>query len=156
MIKRELIRLGACALVGLVIGIIMASSNRMWAYVLLGPFYMIGTFYGVRLIVIALGGVGKTAGRSAFFSIAGGHWIGFLIIMFLSVIAIGLILTFGWIIGVIIAGKALFDAYRLDSEIIGTSGSNDDNDWDYGGGTSGRRSNKGRSSSYDDYDDMSW
>ncbi|GFH42490.1 hypothetical protein Hs30E_10410 [Lactococcus hodotermopsidis] len=157
MIQREWIRIGACGVIGLILGIIMAINNSTWYYALLGPFYAIGTFYGIKLILTMLGGVGKAAGKGLFSSIAGGHWIGMLVVIVLMVFVVGKILTFGWILGMFAAGKALFDAYRTDSDIGGSSSSNYDTSWDgVGSSSSSSRSKKGKSSSNDDYDNTSW
>ena len=130
MVKREWIRIAICAVIGLIVGIIVAVNNNAIQYAFISPFYGIGTFYGIKLILAMLGGVGKTAGQSVFSSIAGGHWFGFLIIVIIFVIVVGLILVFGWILGIFAAGKALFDAYRTDSEIGSNRPQNDS--WDDG------------------------
>ena len=156
MVKRELVRISACAAVGLLVGIILAIGNDVWYLAFWGLFYGIGTFYGIKLILTALGGIGKTAGKSVFTSIAVGHWLGLFMILMLFLIAAGIVLIFGWIIGIFIAGKTLFDAYRTDSEISGSSSSSYDSGWDSEGRSSDRKGKKGKKTSNDDYDNMSW
>lgn len=159
MVKREWIRIGACSVVGLILGIILTISDNTWYYILIGPFYAIGTFYGIKLILTMLGGIGKAAGRGLFSSIAGGNWIGLLIVIVLMVIVVGIILTFGWILGLFAAGKSIFEAYRTDSEIGGTSNSSYNTGWDSDGGSPSRsqgKRNKDKNNSKDDYDNMSW
>ena len=129
MLKRELIRIGLCAVIGLVLGIMITINYNNVQYVIISPFYGIGSYYGIRMILVMLGGIGKTAGRSLFSSLAGGHWMGLLMTIILLVIAAGVVFLFGWIIGIFIAGKALFDAYRTDSELNVNSKPIKD-DWD--------------------------
>ena len=156
MVIRELIRIGACALVGMIIGIYFSVHNSYWQYSLLGMGYAIGIFYGIRLILIALAGLGKTAGKTAFYSIARGNWFGLLIILVLLFLGIGFVLSFGWILGIFAAGKALFDAFKTDSEIGGNSNNRYDNGWNSGGTWSSGKTKKSKRKSTDDYDHMSW
>ena len=130
MVKRELIRFAICAAVGLIIGIILTIAQKVWYFSLIGPFYGVGTFYGIKLILTMLGGIGKAAGTSVFTAIAGGHFVGFLFVLLLMIVFIALVLFFGWIIGLFVAGKALFDASRTDSDIRGYSRKQHEPDWD--------------------------
>jgi len=129
MAKREWIRIGACAVVGLILGVVIMVIGNPWYFIPLGTFYAIGTFYGMKLILTALGGIGKTAGKSIFASIAIGQFFGCLLVIILILVAVAVVLSLGWVVGLFVAGKAMFDAYRTDSEISGppTSGNND---WD--------------------------
>jgi hypothetical protein len=119
MLFRELIRMGICAIIGLVGGLIMVygmhSPYHQWP--LVGPLYAIGFFYGAKIIFKVLGGTGKAGAKSAFSFLMGGHWIIAIILVIVLFAVMRYILEYGWLLGLPFACYALFSAWRVDSSM---------------------------------------
>ena len=114
MFQREWIRLGAVAAVGLIIGILWSITSQIITPALVMPFYAIGTVYGIRVIIKLIGEISK-AGLFGLMINPGGC----LITLLLIVIGFSAVLSFGWIVGLGFAVKALVDAYSTDKLLSG-------------------------------------
>lgn len=110
MLKRELLRVGLCAAAGLVIGLLYAGPSAMAPF----AFYVIGLFYGIRFVLPALLGALKTLGNGSVMSIAFKNPIGVIILLIIAVLAIGILVTVAWIVGIFTAGLRLWQAFQED------------------------------------------
>lgn len=144
MLKRELIRIVAFGGIGLFIGIFIFLNGMNLNFIFIIPLYAIGSFYGIRFILGMLGGAAKAAAMSMFASIAFGNFVALIVIGIVFLLMFGAILSFGWVIGIFVALKALFDAYKIDldlksngtirdtwdkSRYIASNNTYDDDDW---------------------------
>ena len=112
MFKRELLRIVLIAACGFVIGLLGAFHFNRPILILIGPLYVLGTVYGIRQILSLLGGVSK----AGFFSMAF-RPTGCMFSIIFTIIGFIFVLTFGWIIGLVVMGKVLYWAHSTDSAI---------------------------------------
>ena len=113
MFKRELFKIGIAGLIGLIIGGVYGISNSIWSMIILGPFYVIGLLYGGKYLIQW---AGKAIG-SWFSGIFQGGLKGFLVKSIMLLIGIFALLLFCWIIGCVLAGRALFIAKGQDMSL---------------------------------------
>lgn len=110
MLKRELLRLGLCTAAGLIIGLLCAGPRAMVPF----AFYAIGLFYGIRFVLPALLGALKTLGNGSVMSIAFKNPIGVIILIVLAVLAIGILVTVAWVVGIVTVVLRLWQAFQED------------------------------------------
>ena len=166
MLKRELLRLGLCAAVGLIIGLLYAGPSAMVPFAL----YAIGLFYGIRFVLPALLGALKTLGNGGVMSIAFKNPIGLIVLLVIAVLAIGILVTVAWVAGLVTAVVRLWQAFRED-RAMGTpfrphfpaagrsrpkagSAARQEDDWEDGSWNSG--SSGGSSWDGDDWNSDGW
>ena len=133
MLKKELILISICAVIGLVAGFIIypvVGMREFYGYIL-APLYGIGFIYGIRLILTALKKMLAAFSKASLTSIAMKNLIGFLIVLILGLLALAVVVFLGWIAGIFMAIYRVVQAIRLDrSAGVGrNSGSSYDDDW---------------------------
>ena len=112
-LKNELIKMAVCAAAGLVLGICLAIDKNTWWFGLLGPFYVIGTLYGIMQFSKMLAKSAGFAAKNIMEAIVGmfsKHFLAGLTRLLFAVAAVLLVLAVGWIPGVFIAGKTLLES----------------------------------------------
>ena len=112
-LKKELIKIAACATIGLGFGICFAIGRNTWWFGLLGPFYVIGSLYGIMYFGKMLAKSAGFAAKNIMEAIVGmfsKHFLVGLIRILFAVAAVMLVLAVGWIPGIFVAGKALLES----------------------------------------------
>lgn len=110
MLRRELMRVGLSAAVGLLLGLVLEGARGMLPFAL----YAVGLFYGFRFVLPALLGSCKTFGNAGIMSIVFKNPWGFLLFLFLGLLAVGVLVTVAWIVGIGAAALRLWRAWQED------------------------------------------
>jgi hypothetical protein len=111
MLQRELGFAAIVGFIGLILGILVAFHTGTWYWTFIGVFYVVGTVYGIKLILKGIGKITSVSCASFFFLRSMSQLI---FNIFLMLVGISFILSFGWIIGCFVALKTFFEAYRQD------------------------------------------
>ena len=111
MFKRELMKIGVVGAIGLILGILLAVNTRQWFWALLCILYAIGFFYGGKFLIVW---VGKVFG-AWFLGLFRGGMAGFFAKTILMAIGIGVLAAVGWLVGCVMAVRALYTAYGQDA-----------------------------------------
>lgn len=109
MFRRELRRVLLSAGIG-VLMIPVLGSQMM-------PLYCVGLWYALPLLVYGLISLWAFCGQLWCFSLVMGRWLALLLIPLSALCALILTLSFGWLLGLVLAIRSLFCAYRHDSDL---------------------------------------
>lgn len=120
MLQRELIRSVFAVSVGVLVGFLLYMRNDMSGRILIAaPVYGLGLFYAGKIWLSLIGKVISTYLRAQFMSFMTHPILGTILCLLLLTLGLGIVLSFGWIIGI---GKwilALVTAYQEDKSIFG-------------------------------------
>ncbi len=123
MVKRELIRIGTMALIGLVVSLVIGRNEDLSNYqmMLLIPVYFIGMFYAGKTLLKLLGVVAKVYFSCQFMSLLVNPLWGTLLCIVLLCLGLAFIFSFGWLLGLGKCIYCLITAYQLDKQCkVGT------------------------------------
>ena len=117
MLTKELIKIGLCLTGGLILAIAAPiGALGGWNYLLL-PLYILGFIYGISTI---LPWIGKTIGSTSkmfMYSVIMKSLIGVLLLLLLLPVFIAILLTVGWIIGIVKLVQRLAEAIQLEGSL---------------------------------------
>lgn len=135
MLKKELIKIGLAALVGLIVGLIMAIESDNGSALYMMPLWAIGFVYSYQYLFKAVGAILKWFSGVAGFSIGSTNGCGFCLALGISLLLIGLVVSYIWIAGLALALWSLFRGFQQDGLVITfprSSQRNSGGDWDDG------------------------
>ena len=120
MLKREFIRIGVLAGIGLLIMIYVMFGYEEFAnwYLMIIPFYLIGMFYASKILLKILCVVGKTYFSYQFMSLLINPLWGTVICVLLLCVGLAAVFSFGWLIGICRCIYCLVTAYQLDKQCM--------------------------------------
>lgn len=126
--KRELIKLSICIVIGVLLGLVYGSligfdNGRIFLWPFLGSLFSVGWVYGLpwvfKLLKIPLK-ISGTGLMNSILSLGRGNrgcpWGAILVLLFgLQLLSLALMIS--WLPGVVLAGKALWNAYNNTAAI---------------------------------------
>ena len=118
MIKKEITRIVAVALLGFFVALFCINSKNKATYyfILLLPVYFVGMFYAGRTLIKLIGAVVKTYFSFQFMSLLINPLWGTILCLLLLCLGVLVILSFGWLIGLRRCIYCVVTAYRLDQK----------------------------------------
>lgn len=125
MLKREVIRILALMLLGIVLGTLLGVPLGV-ERLLIVPLYVVGIFYAGRTFLGMLGRLLSTYGRYQMTSLMFRSLSAALLCLVLLVLGLALVCTVGWFIGLIRCVAALVSAAQLDRSLRDSS-----EEWDF-------------------------
>ena len=118
MFKKELMKIGLSAAVGLVLGLIAAVNQDAWGYLLLLPVQVIGIVYSYQYLFRAIVGLFEWLANVVGMAIGTMNCLGVLLALILTVALMLLVLQVMWIAGLVLMLLSLFQAFRQDGMIL--------------------------------------
>lgn len=119
LVKKELTKVGLCSLIGLIVGLVLALQSDDWSSLLMMPLYITGIVYAFQYVAKALTAIFAWFANLIGISIASFNCCGFGFGLLILAGLVSVVLSFVWIVGLILALRSLFSAFQQDRELGG-------------------------------------
>lgn len=114
LLRKEFMKIGVCAVAGLIIGLIMALGDYGWGMLLMAPLYVIGIVYAFQYVVRSLTAIFRWFAGLMGISVGSFNCCGIICGILILAALISVVLGVVWIIGLFLALRSLFVAYQQE------------------------------------------
>lgn len=118
MVKKELMKIGVSSGIGILIMLLMIFENKTTWPTFITPFYIVGICYGGKELLKALFSLTNNYFKLQIVSLIISPFRGTIISIIVLFAGLGIIISIGWLFGIVKCIGCLTEAYKVDGEVI--------------------------------------